>query len=97
MTFVQRASGAVRATGHWSTSTTRHIWHFFLAPLVDHYRGISAVRLVIIVGLIWVTHETVIHERPLNWIHFWIFVACLAAAFGMKAFMAFLDRAPKAP
>lgn len=65
---------------------------WFLAIFSDSWHGLSLTRLLVLYCGTLVGHEVFVHERALSWVDFSLLVMSFAAAFGKKAFLAYLSR-----
>lgn len=65
---------------------------WFVAPLDERLRGLSLVRVLAVGCFAIVYYDVIINARALSWVHFWILMAGLSAAFGKKVFLFLLSR-----
>lgn len=65
---------------------------FVLAPIVDHWIGISLTRLIAMLVVFIVYEQTVGLQMPFTWVHFWAVLAAVSAAFGKTVWVDFLKR-----
>lgn len=67
------------------------IMHFLLAPVVDHWRGLSLVRFIAILLAIAATHGRFVDDKPLTWQDIVMATLAVCAALGGKYVLAFLN------
>lgn len=72
--------------------TFHRVAEWFLAPLVDKWRGLSLTRLIAIFCCIAVGNDTFVQGHTLDWVDFAVLALAVAAAFGKLTYQAFLQR-----
>ncbi len=65
---------------------------FLLAPFVDSWEGLSMTRILALGGF-WLVAVSVVREQPVPQGALWLYLACVAAAFGKATFSLLLTRA----
>lgn len=95
MTPRERVSHVVRTVKDgslWTWDSVVVCWKWTLAPLVDHWKGLSLTRFIAIFCCVVVGHEIFVHEHGLTWVDFWLIIAAIGTAFGKMTFEAVLQR-----
>lgn len=91
----ERISHAISAVTHTSDATVRvarHFFHFWMAPLVDSYTGLSLNRFLAIVLTIAAVHGRFVDDKPLTAMDLCFAVLGASLAFGKSVFLSYLDR-----
>ncbi len=66
--------------------------HFWFAPWVDHWRGLSLTRFIAVVLTVAAVHGSLIHEQPITGMDVTMATLAVCTALGGKYILAFLNR-----
>lgn len=77
----------------WWIEQPRRTWEFWLAPLVDHYQGISITRVIALFFAGMVGVSIVMQHGEIGANTLWLGLAAISAAFGKSTFTFLLSKA----